>query len=222
METLPDRQAALLDFLRRYQREQGMAPSITDICRHFGYRSPRAAAELLEKLEARGAIRREPGLRRSIRVLWPEAGSAGLPGRAAYRIPLMGRIAAGAPITAGIDAATEFIDLDPALFDTPPNLLWRVEGSSMVNAGIHDGDLVGASFRSEFRNRQIVAAVVLDEKTDDPKLTLKRYEKKGPIITLYSENDDQESYRPLVFDTRQDAIEIIGIFSGLIRTRGAE
>jgi repressor LexA len=215
--SLTGRQQQVLDYLREYQESQGMAPSIPDICTHFGFASPRAAAKLLEKLEAQGAISRNPGARRAIRILWPAAA----PRRQTRQLPLLGRIAAGTPITAGCDAIeeAEMIDIDPALFDTPPNLLWQVEGYSMVNLGILPGDIVGTTFRSEFKNRQIVAAVVIDERTSDPTLTLKRYEKKGSVITLTSENDDQITYRPMVFDTRRDAVQIIGIYSGLVRRK---
>ena len=217
---ITERQQQILDYLREYQEAHGIAPSIPDICTHFGFASPRAAAKLLEKLEEHGAIHRNPGARRSIRILWPDPKHASRR-REAHRLPLLGRIAASTPITAGSDAVenAEMIDIDPALFETPPDLLWQVEGHSMINLGILPGDIVGTTFRSEFRNRQIVAAVVIDEKTDDPTLTLKRYEKKGSIITLTSENDDQITYMPMVFDTRRDPIQIVGIYSGIVRRK---
>lgn len=224
METLTDRQQQILDYLRSYQELHGISPSIPDICTHFGFASPRAAAKLLERLEERGAISRNPGARRSIRILWPNPANDPSFLRPAHRIPLLGRIAAGTPITAGSDAAelaSEFVDIDPALFDMPPDMLWQVDrdGYSMINIGILPGDLVGATFRKEFSNRQIVVAVVIDEQTDDPKLTIKRYSKKGYTITLTSENDDQITYKPMVFDTRKDQIQLIGLYSGLVRRK---
>ncbi len=211
MEALTDRQTALLAFLRSYQREHGLSPSIPDICRHFGYASPRAAAKLLEKLVEKAAIAREHGARRAIRLL----GAAGQDPR--HRLPLLGRIAAGAPLTAGEHIA-EFIDINPALFARRPDLLFRVNGWSMKNAGIHDGDLVGVAEQAEVRNGQIVAAVIIAPKTDDPELTLKTYRQKGSIVTLHSENDDQERYPPMVFDTREQAVTVVGLYAGLIRT----
>lgn len=200
-------------------------PSLAEISTHFGFQSQTAAVNLLTKLEAKGAIEREPGARRSLRLRWldPETQALGTP-RFPHRVPLLGRIAAGTPITAGFDAAEfaeDYLDIDPRLFDPPPNVFWRVQGFSMINAGIRPDDLVGAAFRTEFFNRQIVAAVVTDARTGDPELTLKRYQKRGTTITLSSENDDQDTYQPLVFDTRRDAIQIIGLYSGLIRLRGA-
>lgn len=224
IDVLPPRQSALLAYLHRHRREHGVVPSLAEMADHFGYRSQNAVVDLLSKLEAKGAIEREPGTRRSLRLLWddPTETALGKP-RPPHRIPLLGRIAAGIPITAGSDAAgmaEDFIDIDPALFDPPPNVFWRVQGESMIRLGILPNDLVGAALRSEFRNGQIVAAVITDPRTGDPELTLKRYQKRGHTITLTAENDDQDTYRPLVFDTRKDAIQIIGVYSGLIRPQG--
>lgn len=225
METLPPRQAALLDYLRSYQRECGVgaAPSIREVCAEFGFSSPNAAAELLAKLEAKGAITREPGAHRSIRILWPDpAAVAANDLRPPHQIPLLGRIAAGTPITAGIDVAegaSAFLDFDPVAFDVIPDFLHEVDGYSMINVGILPGDKVGTKRQESVTNRKIVTAVVIDPVTGDPTLTIKRYEKRGSIITLRSENDDQETYKPQVYDTRRDEIQILGIYCGLIRTR---
>lgn len=223
METLPPRQAALLDYLRSYQRECGIgaAPSVREVCAEFGLSSTNAASELLVKLEAKGAIARAPGVHRRIQILWPDpAVVAPNELRRPHRIPLLGRIAAGAPMTAGFDAAEEdvqHLDIDPGLFPTPPDGFLEVRGESMINAGINHGDLAGVTYRNEFVNRQIVCAVVIDKLTGDPERTIKRYHKAGPIITLFSENDDQENFKPLVFDTRKERVEVFGLWTSLIK-----
>lgn len=210
MDQLTDRQARLFAYLCDHQAKLGLAPSIPDICAHFGYASPRAAAKLLEKLSEKGFIAREPGARRAIRILERPAFD---PGR---QLPLIGRIGAGMPITSGEHVA-EYLDVASHVFRPRADLLFRVRGESMVNAGIHDGDIVGVH-QQEISNGQIVAAVVIDPVTDDPQLTLKRFHRRGTTIRLLSENDDQVRYAPLVFDTRQDAVQIVGLFCGLIRT----
>lgn len=209
MDPIPSRQAAVLQFLVDCQEKQGVVPSIGEIGEHFGF-SQSNAVRLLDKLEARGAIERPAGSRRSIRILR----RAGRPNQ----LPLIGRIAAGAPLTAGEHVA-EYIDVSPLLFNPAANLLFRVEGESMINAGIRPDDLVGVHLQNEFRNGQIVAALIIHPKTDDPELTLKSYRRRGSIITLLSENDDQDRYAPMSFELGKDSIQIVGLYCGLVRTR---
>ena len=210
MDALTDRQSRLLAYLRKYQAENGLSPSIPDICSYFGYASPRAAAKLLDKLVEKGAIAREPGSRRAIRILDRFSFD---PKR---QLPLVGRIAAGAPISSGEHAA-EYVDIGADVFRPRADLLFRVRGESMLNAGIWDGDVVGVHRQDTAADGQIVAVVFVDPVTDDPQLTLKRYQRRGSVIRLTSDNDDQERYAPLTFDTARDAIEIVGLFCGLIR-----
>src|SRR5690606_18645787 len=128
----------------------------------FGFKGVRAAQYHLEALEAAGAIERLPGRARGIRVLQRPASSQG---RLALdetttevlRLPVLGRVAAGAPI--GADAGLEQeLTLDPALFSPLPDYLLRVEGESMREEGILDGDLVGVHRSAQARNGQIVVA----------------------------------------------------------------
>lgn len=208
---LPPRQAALLNLLNRYRAESHV-PTIRELADALGVASQNAVVDLLAKLEAKGVIEREANRSRSIRVLPQYSVEHG------RQLPLIGRIAAGLPITAGEHVA-EILDLSPSLFDPPANLLFRVQGESMLNAGIRPNDLVGVHLQDEVRSGQIVAAVITDPRTDDPELTLKRLRRKGSIVTLLSENDDQSRYPPLVFDTRRDAIQLVGVYCGLVRPR---
>ena len=178
----------------------------------LGLKSPNAITELVSKLERRGAISRQPGAWRAIRIL-----DRGEQPRL-KQLPLLGRIAAGAPITSGEHVA-EYIDVDPALFDPRANLLFRVRGQSMINAGVQDGDLIGVHLQDEISTGQIVAAVIIHPKTGDAELTLKRYRRRGQVVTLISENDDQERYPPLVYDLRKDQLQIVGLYCGLVRER---
>lgn len=211
-EPLTHRQAALLAFLGEHQAAHGVMPSNAEICEHFDFASPTAAAKLLDRLEEKGHIERQRGAHRSIRLTGPARTFT------TRGLPLIGRIAAGAPITAGEHIA-EIIPIDPSLFSPKADLLVRVTGESMIEAGIRNGDLAGVHLQSEARNGQIVAAVITHPQTDDPELTLKVFHKKGTVITLASRNPDQVTYAPMVFDTRRDAIELIGLYVGLLRIR---
>lgn len=132
------------------------------------------------------------------------------------QVPLIGRIAAGVPLSAGEHVA-KYIDVSPRLFDPPADLLFRVSGESMINAGIHDGDLVGIHLQDSVRNGQIVAAVITHARTDDPEVTLKTLRRSGDMVSLLSENDDQQQFAPMTFNSGRDAIQLIGIYCGLIR-----
>ena len=210
MQDLPPRQAELLTFLIRYQDQHGHAPSTAEMQAALGVKSPGTVADLVAKLEAQGAITRQPGTWRAIRI----ANRGGRP--RPNQLPLLGRIAAGAPITSGEHVA-EYVDVDPALFDPRANLLFRVRGHSMINAGVRDGDLIGVHFQGEVSSGQIVAVVVVHPKTGDPEMTLKTYRRRGQIVTLISENDDQDRYPPLVYDLRKDELQVVGLYCGLVR-----
>lgn len=210
MGDLPLRQAAVLNFVRDYQAGEGKSPTIYEIAKHFGF-TPANAAKLLDKLSARGELSRKPGSRRSIRLTLQVADKS-------MQVPLIGRIAAGVPLTSGEHVA-EYIDISPQLFDPLADLLFRVSGESMINSGIYDGDLVGIHLQDSARNGQIVAAVITHAKTGDPELTLKTLRRTGSTISLVSENDDQQRFAPMTFKSDRDAIQLIGIYCGLIRGR---
>lgn len=210
MADLPPRQAAVLEFIRDYQASEGRSPTIYEIAEHFRF-TPANAAKLLSKLAARGELSRQLGSRRSIRLTSP------VPAKS-MQVPLIGRIAAGAPVTSGAHVA-DYIDVSPKLFDPPADMLFRVSGESMINAGIHDGDLVGIHLQDSVQNGQIVAAVITHTKTDDPELTLKTLRRSGGMISLLSENDDQQRFAPMTFMSGRDAIQLIGVYCGLVRAR---
>lgn len=211
-QPLSHRETAALAFIGERLTASSVAPTIHELREHFGFASPTAAAKLLDRLEEKGYIERRPGAHRSIRLTGASDAFS------TRGLPLMGRIAAGAPLTAGEHVA-EMIPVDPGIFTPKADLLFRVAGLSMINLGILDGDLAGVSLTSEARNGQVVAALITHPVTDDLELTLKTLYRKGNVITLRSENDDQATYAPMVFDTRRDAIQIIGLYAGLLRTR---
>lgn len=206
------RQQRILDFIRTFMDQSGMPPTRADIADHFGI--DRASVQQhLQLLAKKGLLDLSPGLSRGIKLLDRQ------PANDPFALPLLGRIAAGQPITSG-DNVLEQMRVDPALFRPRADFLFRVEGHSMRNAHILDRDLVGIHEQQVADNNQIVAVVIPDPATDDPQLTLKRYQQRGPIVTLLSENDDQDRYAPIVIDTREQALGIVGLFAGLLRTPG--
>jgi len=207
---LTDTQQAILRLIAERIEAEGMPPSQAEIARAFGFKGVRAAQYHLEALEAAGAIERVPGRARGIRLrqLQPELA---LPpaNDDALRLPVLGRVAAGMPIGADVptDLAESFLVLDRVLFSPSPDYLLRVQGDSMRDEGIFDGDLIGVHRTREARSGQIVVARVDDE------ITVKLLKIGKDRIRLLPRNPD---YAPIEVLPDQDfAIE--GLYCGLVR-----
>ena len=209
---LTDTQTAILAFLAERIEADGFPPSQTEIARAFGFKGVRAAQYHLEALEAAGAIERRPGQARGLRVLQPPpSAQADLPLEPAIpdnamELPVLGQVAAGAPIGADIGSEQVLI-LDRVLFSPAPEYLLKVKGDSMRDEGIFDGDLIGVHRTPTARNGQIVVARLDDE------ITVKLLKTGGERIRLLPRNPD---YAPIEVQPGQDfAIE--GLYCGLVR-----
>jgi repressor LexA len=209
---LTDTQTAILAYLAERIEQDGFPPSQTEIARAFGFKGVRAAQYHLEALEAAGAIERRPGQARGLRVLQPPpSAQAGLPLEpaipdSAVQLPVLGQVAAGAPIGADIGSEQVLI-LDRVLFSPAPDYLLKVKGDSMRDEGIFDGDLIGVHRTSTARSGEIVVARLDDE------ITVKLLKTGGERIRLLPRNPD---YAPIEVQPGQDfAIE--GLYCGLVR-----
>ena len=209
---LTSRQMEILGFIQEYVRERGFPPSHGEVAEHFRF-NRNAAREHLLALARKGEIELSPNDARGIRLL------KDMPPRQ-FELPLFGNIAAGAPITAP-EHAREWLKIDPALFQPRADFLHRVEGDSMIDAGILDGDLVGIHHQSEAANGEIIAACLLDRRTGYESITLKRYRRRGTQVTLQAENP---RYAPLLIDLARGEDEqelpsfrIAGVMVGLFR-----
>jgi repressor LexA len=207
-DDLTERQQAILDFVRERIEADGLPPTWAEIARAFGFRQTRAAQKHLQAIAARGYLTLLPGKARGIRL--PGSGTAGHR-EASLALPVLGRVAAGAPI--GADAGVQrVLRFDPALFPLRPDYLLRVQGDSMRDEGILDGDLVAVKRSGDARNGQVVVARL------DGELTIKRLQLAGPApgasLRLLPRNPE---YAPIEVAPGQDfAIE--GVFCGLVRT----
>ena len=209
---LTDTQREILAFLAERIEADGFAPSQSEISRAFGFKGVRGAQYHLEALEAAGAIERRPGQARSLRVLTPPpSAQAGLPLEPtlpdnALQLPVLGQVAAGAPIGADIGSEQVLI-LDRVLFSPAPDYLLKVKGDSMRDEGIFDGDLIGVHRTPTARSGEIVVARLDDE------ITVKLLKTGGERIRLLPRNPD---YAPIEVQPGQDfAIE--GLYCGLVR-----
>ena len=204
---LTTRQSEILHFIQRFMETTGMPPTRAEMARELGFRSANAAEEHLRALKRKGVIELLPGTSRGIRLLNPLPDPLPDPLPEEEGLPLVGRVAAGQPIL-----ATEHIEaryrLDLALFNPRPHYLLRVQGMSMRDAGILDGDLVAVRREPEVRNGQIVVIRLEEE------VTVKRYRQTGTMVTLLPQNPD---FKPIKVDLKAEHLVIEGVVVGVIR-----
>jgi repressor LexA len=213
MPDLTARQQAVLDFIAAKVRDEGLPPTLAEIAMAFGFKQTRGAHKHLLALEAKGQLQLLPGKARGIR-LRPLAGARGATAHrreAGLELPVLGRVAAGAPIGANGEIAEGDVErhllLDRAMFFPTPDYLLKVRGDSMVDDGIFDGDLIAVHRTPVAENGQIVVARI------DGELTVKRFQRDSRRITLLPRNPD---YAPIVIAPDADfAIE--GLYCGLVR-----
>lgn len=176
MLKLTPRQAEILAFIKRCLEDNGYPPTRAEIAQELGFKSPNAAEEHLKALARKGAIEMTPGASRGIRIPGFEAGAA----NEDAGLPVIGRVAAGAPILAQ-QHVEESCQINPAFFQPKADYLLRVRGMSMKDIGIFDGDLLAVHTTREARNGQIVVARIDDE------VTVKRFKREGNKVWLIAE-----------------------------------
>jgi repressor LexA len=197
---LTARQREIYDFLVEYAEENGYPPTLREICHRFGMASTRAASDHLKALDRKGFIGRSPDLSRAIRF---PLRTAERPGRS---VPLVGRIAAGAPLLA-VENIVDRFTLDESLARTEGSFMLEVQGESMIGVHILPGDYIIVKPQNDARDGDIVVALLGEE------ATVKRLERKGSRIRLIPENPDMD---PIPVPDPED-LRILGIVTGLVR-----
>jgi len=197
--TLTPKQKEILDFIRAYRQKRGFSPTQREICEEFGYSSFGTLQKHIRLLLEKGVLVRDWNKRRSL-VLAEEDRRAG-----AVEIPLAGRIAAGQPIEAEPEGET--VAVPEVLTRKGQNYVLRVNGSSMIDDGIHDGDFVVVNRREKASNGEMVAALLNGE------ATLKRFYREGDgRIRLQPAN---ERMKPIWVS--EGDLKVQGIVVGLMR-----
>jgi repressor LexA len=196
---LNERQRQILDFIRQRVRERGYPPSVREIGRAVGLASSSTVHGHLNRLEERGYIRRDPTKPRAIELLDRPA----TPQQWVRHVPVVGRVAAGAPILA-VENATETFPLPYDWVRDDDVFLLEVKGESMIDAGILPGDRVLVRRQPTAENGDIVVALLGEE------ATVKRFFRERDRVRLQPENPSME---PIY--TRE--VQIIGKVIGLVR-----
>ena len=198
MKKLTARQEEVLALVKAHIAESGYPPTRADIARDLGFRSPNAAEEHLKALARKGAIEVIPGTSRGIRL--PVSEPDGL--------PVVGQVAAGAPILAA-EHIEETCDVPPEMFRPAADFLLRVRGDSMIDVGILDGDLLAVHKTPVARSGDIIVARIEDE------VTVKRLRRKSRRrLLLIAENAD---YEPIEVDLATQSFTVEGLSVGVLR-----
>jgi len=195
---LTKRQKELLDYLAAYIEQNGYAPTLEEIGRNFSLGSLATVHKHLQNLERKGHIRRMPNRSRALEVM-PRDGA-----RTTVQVPLLGRVAAGTPLEPV--ETPESVALPEELLGRGETFALRVQGDSMKNDGILDGDVVVVESRSAVENGATVVALVRGE------ATLKRFFRTGSRVRLEPAN---ERIDPIV--AAAEDVEVRGEVVALLR-----
>ncbi len=203
MKELTKRQEEILNFIKEYIVAHGYPPTIREICKAMDVSSPATVHAHLNNLESKGFIKKEDTKNRAIELLVPNEFDMKDP--EVIEVPLLGKITAGSPIEA-IEQPNEFFSLPAYLIPRNKEVFTLlVSGTSMINAGILDGDIVIVEKRNTARNGEIVVAM-----TSENEVTLKTFYKENGYFRLQPENDTME---PIILDN----VFILGKAIGLYR-----
>jgi repressor LexA len=199
LRPLTARQQQIFDLIKENISETGMPPTRAEIATFFGFKSANAAEEHLKALAKKGYIEMLPGTSRGIRLTEVMLEEQGL--------PLIGRVAAGEPILAQ-EHIEEHYKVDGSLFHPAADYLLRVNGESMKDIGILDGDLLAVHQTTDVKNGQVVVARIDDD------VTVKRFKREGNVVYLHAEN---EAFKPIKVDLATQEFNIEGIAVGIVR-----
>jgi repressor LexA len=197
VEGLTPRQEQVLGFIRESVRVNGYPPTVREICAALDLSSPSTVHAHLANLERLGLIKRDPTKPRALDVAREL--------RPPRPLPLVGRVAAGAPILAE-ENIEDLVDVPGFLRRDDDDFVLRVQGDSMTGAGIFNGDFIVVHPQEQAGNGEIVVALVGDE------ATTKRLYREGRTVRLQPEND---LYEPII--VAADEVQLVGKVVGVLR-----
>ena len=182
-KTAPERCAEIYKYIREFLMKKGYPPSVREIGEKVGLSSSSTVHSYLHMLEADGKIHRDPTKPRAIEIIGEN------PFENLLRVPLVGNVAAGVPITAEENIEEVFSVPSSLLGTQDDTFMLRVQGESMINAGIFDGDYIFVKEQNTAKNGEIVVALVENEEA-----TVKRIFFEKDCVKLQPENDTMQPF----------------------------
>lgn len=196
------RQKDVLDYIKKYIATHGYPPAIREICKGVNLSSPATVFVHMKNLEQLGYIKTTSNKFRTIEILCENEYLE--TNEDIVKVPLLGKITAGSPITA-IEQPNEFFDLPASLIPATATVFTlKVSGESMINAGIYDGDYVIVQRQNTAKNGDIVVAMTMENEA-----TIKTFYKEKDHIRLQPENDTME---PIILDNCIILGKAIGLY----------
>lgn len=197
--SLTTREHAILDCIKNKIRENGFPPTVREICNEVGLRSTSTVHGYLARLEELGVIKRDPSSSRAIEVTedmsWRK--------KKIVPTPIVGSVRAGEPVLADERIET-VLPLPAELIGNQVSFILTVRGDSMIDAGIHEGDLLIVAQQNTAINGDIVVALV-----DGEDATVKRFYKEADHVRLQPEND---AYEPILTKNVQILGKVVGLY----------
>lgn len=184
-------------YVKEMIQTTGYPPSVREICAALGFKSTSSAHQYLTRLDEKGYISKDGLKTRAIKIVGSEA---------TISLPVVGKVAAGEPILAQ-ENIDDYFSIGESFFNKSAlrndNFILKVQGQSMINAGINDGDYIIVSKQDTARNGQIVVALIEDE------ATVKTFYKEKDHIRLQPENDTMD---PIIVRDVQIIGKVVGLF----------
>ena len=196
------RQKDILDYIKKYIADHGYPPAIREICKGVNLSSPATVFVHMKNLEQLGLIKTTSNKFRTIEILCENEYLDN--NEDIVKVPLLGKITAGSPITA-IEQPNEFFDIPASLIPAKETVFTlHVSGESMINKGIYDGDYVIVQKQSTAKNGDIVVAMTMENEA-----TIKTFYKEKNHIRLQPENDTMD---PIILDNCVILGKAIGLY----------
>ena len=196
---ISDKQREILDYIKTEILNKGYPPTVRDICEAVKLKSTSSVHSHLETLEKNGYIRRDPTTPRAIEIV---DDNFNLTRREVVNVPMIGRVAAGQPILA-VENIESYFPIPAEFMPNAESFMLRVQGESMINAGIFDGDNILVEKCDTAHNGEMVVALV------DDSATVKTFYKEGDHIRLQPENDFMD---PIIVPDCKILGKVFGVF----------
>ena len=195
--TLNDKEKKVLEYIKKQIKDTGYPPSVREICAALGFKSTSSAHQYIWRLAEKGYIDKGDLKTRAIRVVGTES---------TISVPIVGKVAAGEPILA-TENIEDYMSIGESFFTKDAlqndNFILKVQGESMIEAGINDGDYIIVTKQSTARNGQIVVAMIEGE------ATVKTFYKEDGYIRLQPENSTMD---PIIVKDCHILGKVIGLF----------
>lgn len=196
---ITDKQREILEYIKSEILNKGYPPTVRDICEAVKLKSTSSVHSHLETLEKNGYIRRDPTKPRAIEIV---DDNFNLTRREVVNVPMIGRVAAGQPILA-VENIDSYFPIPAEFMPNAESFMLRVQGESMINAGILDGDNILVEKCDTARNGEMIVALV------DDSATVKTFYKEDDHIRLQPENDSMD---PIIVPDCKILGKVFGVF----------